>query len=239
MSTQSVFSGSGQLSTDKMFAAIPLRPQSALATVNVNEALRINMPVSTLNAKFADTWNDELDKYGTNAIDFTLAEIRTAAAVAGAITLTADCALHGAYVAFHDYVISTYFGEASEELFDEESIADMVTVDATEVLELINAESAEMTLSLELNDITELLRRANDAGLGTRDPANGTASGGFMAGEFVHFPVVGVVGGFHVEMKVEFSGMANSVDPSFSKDKTATVAAYSMPLAVPLCLVLV
>ena len=94
--------------------------------------------------------------------------------------------------------IQTQLDAAAEQLFDEESMDDS-TIDAAEVLRLLKENATTSTLNV--NNLNELFRRAQDRALNGRQPGvAGGVSAGFVAGDVIH-----VSGGMELNMDVNFA----------------------------------
>lgn len=221
-----VFTGAGIISAAKSFTDVAVRAQSALGDDDLTSSVHVAMKAGKLNSKLG-TFDDETDAHANPSINIGMSDIINDGAdeltAAGISSVPADLA--NAYSGFKSD-IQTQLDAAAEQLFDEESMDDS-TIDATEVLRLLK--EAGTTSTLNVNNLNELFRTAQDRALNGRQPgAAGGVSAGFVAGDVIH-----VAGGMELNMAVNFA--AESVNTDASNLNLSTTA-YTKKVTVDLAL---
>jgi len=221
-----VFTGAGIISAAKSFTDVAVRAQSALGDDDLTKSVHVAMKASKLNSKLGLFDNDK-DEHPNPSINISMADILNDGAdeltAAGISSVPTDLA--NAYSGFKSD-IQTQLDAAAEQLFDEESMDDS-TIDAAEVLRLLKETGTTSTLNV--NNLNQLFRRAQDRALNGRQPgAAGGVSAGFVAGDVIH-----VAGGMELSMAVNFA--AESVNSDASNENLSTTA-YSKKVTVDLAL---
>lgn len=221
-----VFTGAGIISAAKSFADIAVRAQSALGDDDLTKSVHVAMKAGKLNSKLG-AFSDATDAHANPSINISMSDILNDGAdvltAAGISSVPTDLA--NAYSGFKQD-IQTQLDAAAEQLFDEESMDDS-TIDAAEVLRLLKETGTTSTLNV--NNLNELFRRAQDLALNGRQPgAAGGVSAGFVADDVIH-----VAGGMELNMSINFA--AESVNTDASNENLSTTA-YSKKVTVDLAL---
>ena len=221
-----VFSGTGKISAAKSFADVAVRAQSALGDDDLTSSVHVAIKAAKLNDKLG-AFNNETDAHANPSINIGMSDILNdgadALTAAGISQVPADLA--NAYSGFKSD-IQTQLDAAAEQLFDEESMDDS-TIDAAEVLRLLKENATTSTLNV--NNLNELFRRAQDRALNGRQPGvAGGVSAGFVAGDVIH-----VSGGMELNMDVNFA--AESVNTDASNENLSTTS-YTKKVTVDLAL---
>lgn len=221
-----VFTGAGTIAAAKSFADVAVRPQSALANNDLTTSVHIAIKASKLNDRLG-TFDNDNDRHPNPSINITMEDIlndgANALTAAGISSVPADLA--NAYSGFKSD-IQTQLDAAAEQLFAEESMDDS-TIDATEVLRLLNLVGT--TSNLNVNNLNELFRSAQDTALNGRQPgAAGGVSAGFVAGDVIHVP-----NGMQLDMDVDFAAeTANNGGSNLNLSTTSYTKLVKVDLAL-------
>lgn len=244
--TTKCFGGIGSVELAKEFADVSMRARSTLADVTLAHSTRVNMSVTAFNNAFAASWDTQEDKFTTNLVNITMDMLMGGAS--GSATLDAagitnipsagngDKPISDEYNKLKAEVVAALGAEA-EELFDEEQQMADVSFDEAELMSLLNAAHAEATekSSLQVNNITALLREAHDTNVNGRvsgaDPniVNEAVSQGFKAGDILSFSE-----GISLEVKVQL--LDDGASPANLNAGTVTTykRTHKHPLAITL-----
>ena len=202
---QNVFKGNGLVSLAKAFAEVQVRDRSAMMSDAHAESdyLKILVKASLFNGDSNDAlaarngklgaFDTATDSWANDSVTLLMSDLKSNAAHGGALDASriANIPAHvqSAYTDFRASVLTARFNNESEQLFDEESIADMVTVDEDEIVSRISAANDNNGEGLNLNNINQLLRQAQNESHNGRAPNGPSAvSAGLKAGDKIVYP---------------------------------------------------
>ena len=222
-----VFSGTGRISTARTFDNVNVRTQSALGDDDLVKSVHVAMKADVFNAKLG-SFDNGTDAFASPSINISMADILNSGADElgsnGISAVPTDLA--NAYSGFKTD-IQGQLDAAAEQLFDEESMDD-TTIDASEVLRLMKAAPSEAS-TLNVNNLNELFRRAQDRALSGRQPGTaGGVSSGFVPGDVIH-----IVDGMRLSMDITFA--SEDVDTD-ANNKNLAQSLYTKVVNVDLAL---
>jgi hypothetical protein len=240
------FDASGGYVMEAGFATITTLPQSALPTRDVTNALQITIPASVFNDKLGlSSYDETTQTFATSAsfvnggVSLTAAEFQTALASSAQIVGTG--AYTGMYSNFKAYV-TTYFGVPGgfASLFTQATLFTLTGTDANNLYDLFKPAAGliaaaetrtgdentgnyvtDLTGTVTINNITQLLRYAvdtnvfgnrNPSGTGAGDPNNAGNFGvkdGFRDGDLIY-----VKEGTQITLDVDISPELFSASPA-------------------------
>ena len=218
MATVSVFQGTGSMTLDKVHDDIPLRLQGELVSVDITNAVVLEVRSSFLNNKLG-AFNTTSDTWGNDSITMPVGELVTELeAQSGAASISSVGSLSDKLESFKTSVLAL-FASGSETLFDEETFAALDhSFTAAKLLALMKASTIAAGAAgnnLALANINKLLRDAVDKKINRADAEGAIVAevdNGFVKDDRVHF-----VDGVLLKIAVSFvdsSPASRDLDPA-------------------------